>query len=59
MSIFYMTLLSQYSVLKEIKVNFSQNVIYHMKDDFFVVVENSKSKKNDFSWVFTERVTFL
>ncbi len=30
-----MTLLSQYSVLKEIKVHFSQNVIYHMKDDFF------------------------
>ncbi len=26
-----------------------------MKDDFFV--ENSKSQKNDFSLVFTERVT--
>ncbi len=26
-----------------------------MKDDVFV--ENSKSHKNDFSWVFTERVT--
>ncbi len=26
-----------------------------MKDDFFV--ENSKSQKNYFSWVFTEKVT--
>ncbi len=26
-----------------------------MKDDF--IVENSKSQKYDFSWVFTERVT--
>ncbi len=28
-----------------------------MKEDFFFV-ENSKSQKNDFSWVFTERVTY-
>ncbi len=27
-----MTILSQY---KDIKVTFSQNVLYHMKDDFF------------------------
>ncbi len=29
-----------------------------MKDDF-VFVENSKSQKKDFSWVFTERVTYI
>ncbi len=43
-----MTILSQY---KDIKVTFSQNVLYHMKDDL------SKSHKNDLSWVFSERVT--
>ncbi len=41
-----MTLISQ--------VKFSQNVLYHMKDDFFV--ENSKSQNNYISWVFTEMV---
>ncbi len=41
---------------KYIKVPFSQNVLYHMKNNF--LVENSKSPKNYFSWVFTERVTF-
>ncbi len=35
-----MTLLSQY---KDLKVKFSQNVLYHMKNDF--LVENSKSQK--------------
>ncbi len=30
---FDMTILSQY---KDIKVTFSQNVLYHMKDDFFL-----------------------
>ncbi len=34
-----MTLLN----IKDIKVTFSQNVLYHTKDDFFV--ENSKSQK--------------
>ncbi len=28
-----------------------------MKDDVFV--ENSKSQKKDFRWVFTERVTYI
>ncbi len=36
---------------------FSQNVLYHMKGDF-LLVENSKSQKNDFSWGFTERVAY-
>ncbi len=38
---------------KYIKVPVSQNVLYHMKNNF--LVENSKSPKNYFSWVFTER----
>ncbi len=40
--------------IKDIKVTFSQNVLYQIMIFF---VENSKSQKNDFSWVFTERVT--
>ncbi len=39
--------------IKDIKVTFLQTILHNMKDDFFV--ENSKSQKNDFSWVFTER----
>ncbi len=48
-----MTLLSQY---ERYKGYILQNVLYHMKDDFFV--EKSKSQKNAFSWVLTERVTY-
>ncbi len=41
-----------YSVnIKDIKVKFTQYVLFHMKNDFFFFT------KNDFSWVFTERVT--
>ncbi len=38
--------------MKDIKVKFSQNGLYLMKNDFFV--ENRKSQKNDFSWVFRD-----
>ncbi len=41
--------------MKDIKVKFSQNFLYHMKDDLFCI--KKANKKNDFSWVFTERVT--
>ncbi len=52
--IWFQSLTWPYSVnIKDIKVKFSQNVLYHMKDDFFFV-ENSKSQNNDFSWVFRE-----
>ncbi len=38
---FDMSLLSQY---KDIKVTFSQNVLYYMKDDFYFFVENKNSQ---------------
>ncbi len=55
-SLYFQSLTWPYSVnIKDIKVTFSQNVPWHMKEDFFV--ENSKLQKNDFSWVLIERVT--
>ncbi len=44
--------------IKDIKVQFSQNVLYHVKDDFFVYKKKQITKK-DISWVFTERVTYF
>ncbi len=46
-----------YSVnIKDIKVTFSQNVLYHMKHDF---CRKQQITKYDLSWVFTERVTYI
>ncbi len=46
-----MTLLN----FKDMKVQFSQNVLYLMKDEFMQKTVNHKKK---ISWVFIERVTF-
>ncbi len=44
-----MTLLN----FKDMKVQFSQNVLYLMKDEF---MQKTVNHKKIFSWVFTERV---
>ncbi len=49
-SIFDMDLLGH---IKDIKVRFSQNILYLMKEDF--IKKPANDKKKDFSWVFTER----
>ncbi len=51
--IWFQSLTWPYSVnIKDIKVKFSQNVLYHMKDDF--VCRKQQITNNDFSWVFRE-----
>ncbi len=42
--------------IKDAKNIFLQNVLYNMYD-FMQKIVHLKTKKNDFSWVFTERVT--
>ncbi len=42
--------------IKDIKVTFSQNVLYHMEDDFCT---KQQITKNYFSWVLSERATYF
>ncbi len=44
------------SHIKDINVTFLQNIPYHMKDVF---CRKKQITKNYFSWVFTERVTYV
>ncbi len=43
--------------IKDIKVTFSQNVLYHMEDDLFC--KKQQITKKLFSWVLTERATYF